>query len=54
VKLIYQMFAKLLCWMVLHARSETANEIEILVLRHQLPCCSGAHHGRRSAGAIEP
>ena len=36
VKLIYQMFAKLLSWMMLHARSDTANEIEILVLRHQL------------------
>src|SRR3954466_6344546 len=30
------MFAKLLSWMVLHARSDTANEIELLVLRHQL------------------
>ena len=30
VKLIYQMFAKLLSWMVLHARSDTTNEIEIL------------------------
>src|SRR6476646_6054704 len=30
------MFAKLLTWMVLHARSDIANEIEILVLRHQL------------------
>jgi hypothetical protein len=30
------MFAKLLSWMVLHVRSDTANEIEILVLRHQL------------------
>src|ERR687890_739670 len=36
LKLIYQMFAKLLSWMVLHARSNAANEIEILVLRHQL------------------
>jgi putative transposase len=36
VKLIYQIFAKLLSWMVLHVRSDTANEIEILVLRHQL------------------
>src|SRR3954471_14790662 len=36
VKLIYQMFAKLLSWMMLHARSDTTNEIEILVLRHQL------------------
>jgi hypothetical protein len=36
VRLIYQTFAKLLSWMVLHVRSGTANEIEILVLRHQL------------------
>ena len=36
VKLIYHLFAKLLSWMVLHARSDTVNEIEILVLRHQL------------------
>ena len=36
VRLIYQMFAKLLSWMVLRARSDNANEIEILVLRHQL------------------
>src|SRR3954471_618435 len=35
-KLIYQMFAKLLSWRVLRARSDAANEIEILVLRHQL------------------
>jgi putative transposase len=33
---LIRMFAKLLSWMVLHARSDTANEIEILVLRHQL------------------
>ena len=36
LKLIYQMFAKLLSWMVLRIRSDTAKEIEILVLRHQL------------------
>ena len=30
------MFAKLLSWMVLRTRSDTAKEIEILVLRHQL------------------
>ena len=36
VKLIYQTFVKLLSWMALRARSDTANEIEILVLRHQL------------------
>ena len=36
VKLIYQTFVKLLSWMALRARSDIANEIEILVLRHQL------------------
>ena len=36
LKLIYQLVAKLLSWMVLRARSDAANEIEILVLRHQL------------------
>ena len=36
VKLIYQMCAKQLSWIVLHARANAANEIEILVLRHQL------------------
>jgi putative transposase len=36
LRLIYQMFSKLLSWMVLRTRSDTTNEIEILVLRHQL------------------
>ena len=36
LKLIYQLLAKLLSWMVLHVRSDTTKEIEILVLRHQL------------------
>src|SRR3954469_3531959 len=30
------MFTKLLSWTVLHARTDTTNEIEILLLRHQL------------------
>ena len=36
LRLIYQIFAKLMSWMVLHTRSDNAKEIEILVLRHQL------------------
>ena len=36
LKLIYVMFSKLLCWMVLRTRSDTTKEIEIPVLRHQL------------------
>jgi hypothetical protein len=48
-RLIYQMFAKLLSWMVLHARSDTAKEIEILVLRHPHPrACGVPEVGRGS------
>jgi hypothetical protein len=36
LRLIYQMFAKLLSWIVLHTRTDTSKEIGILVLRHQL------------------
>jgi putative transposase len=36
LRLTYQMFFKLLGWMVLRTRSETTKDIEILVLRHQL------------------
>jgi hypothetical protein len=36
LRLIYQMFAKLLSWIVLRTHSDTAKEIEILVLCHQL------------------
>ena len=36
VTLIYQILTKLPSWMVLHTRSGASNEIEILVLRHQL------------------
>jgi hypothetical protein len=34
--LVYQMFSELLGWVVLRTRSDTAKDIEILVLRHQL------------------
>ena len=36
LKLIYQMFAKLLGWIGLHTRSDDTKEIETLVLRHRL------------------
>jgi putative transposase len=35
LRLIYQMFAKLLGWIV-RTRSDATKDIEILVLRHQL------------------
>jgi hypothetical protein len=34
LRLLYQMFTTLLGWIVLHTRSDTTKEIEILVLRH--------------------
>ena len=36
LQLIYQIFSKLLSWIVLRTHCDTAKEIEILVLRHQL------------------
>ena len=36
LRLIYQVFSKLLAWLVLQTRSDTSKEIELLVLRHQL------------------
>src|SRR4051795_7188856 len=36
LRLIYQMFSRLLGWIVLRTRSDTSKEVEILVLRHQL------------------
>lgn len=36
LRLIYQMFSKLLGWIVLRTRSDATKDIEILVLRHQL------------------
>jgi hypothetical protein len=54
LQLIYLVFSKLLSWMVLRTRSDTAKEIEILVLRHQLACCNGAVLDLGSAGPTEP
>ena len=36
LRLIYLMFSKFLGWMLLRSRSDTAKEIEILLLCHQL------------------
>jgi hypothetical protein len=48
------MFATLLSWMALHVRSDTAKEIESSSCAINWPCCSDAHHDRRSAGATAP
>jgi hypothetical protein len=44
----------LLSWMVLRTRSDTAKEIEILVLRHHSRCCNGAVLDLGLAGPTEP
>ena len=41
LRLIYQTFCKLLGWLVLRARSDTSEELEIVVLRHQLAVLHG-------------
>src|SRR5690349_619553 len=41
------MFAKLLSWMALYARSDPAKEIEILLLRHQLALLQRRRPGPR-------
>ena len=43
LRLIYLMFFKFLGWTVLRARAETAKEIEILVLRHELAVLRRQH-----------
>jgi len=67
-RLIYQMFAKLLSWLMLRATADTAKEIEILVLRHQLavlqqPCYASSsattrhyngHRPHRTLGQAAP
>jgi hypothetical protein len=54
VKLIYQMLATLPSWTALHVRSATANDIESSCCAINWPCCSDAHHDRRSAEATAP
>jgi putative transposase len=54
LRLIYLLFSKLLSWMVLRTRSDTAKEIEILVLRHQLAVLQRRTPRPRSAGQTEP
>jgi putative transposase len=36
LKLMYLILTKLLAWIALRIRSDTTNDIQILVLRHQL------------------
>ena len=54
VKLIYQMLVKLLSWMVLHARSDTAKETRSSFCAINWPSCNDAHHDLGSTGATAP
>ena len=53
-KLIYQMFVKLLSWIVLRARSDTTKRSRSSSYGINSPCCSDAHPGPGSAGATAP
>ena len=56
LRLICLMLFKFLGWTVLRARAETAKEIEILVLRHQLAghCCIGRVLARAGWADVSP
>ena len=54
MKLIYQVFAKLLSWMVLRTRSDAAKEIEFSSFVINWPYHSAADRGHGSPGPIEP
>jgi putative transposase len=48
VKLIYQVIVKVFSWLALLARTDSANQVEILVLRHEVAVL------RRQVGASKP
>ena len=52
LRLIYQMFSKLLGWIVLHSRADTSKEI--LVLRHQLAVLQRRTPRPRMSGPTAP
>ena len=54
LNLIYQMFAKLLSWMVLRTRSDAAKASRFSSFVINWPCCSAADRGHGSTGPIEP
>jgi hypothetical protein len=43
----YLLLTRVLSWLALLARSDTAKDAEILVLRHEAPCCVDTPHARR-------
>ena len=45
-RLVYLMLVRVLCWLALLARSDTAKDAEILTLRHESPCCAAPTPGQ--------
>jgi hypothetical protein len=45
-RLAYLILTRVLSWMTLLARSDAANDVEILVLRHEITCCADTTRGR--------
>jgi putative transposase len=43
--LAYLMLVRMLSWLALLARSDTAKDAEILILRHEVACCAAPTPG---------
>ena len=52
--LVYQALVRVLSWLALLARSNTAKDIEILVLRHEVAVLRRTIPGRHRRGSTAP
>ena len=52
-ELVYLMLVRVLSSLALLARTDTAKDVEILVLRHEAPCFAAPTPGQHSPGSTE-